>query len=120
MKSLIFSIIKLLMSLVFQYSIFMGSWYFVVYAGYSFYSDYELLYWVVFITAFLLSEGGIYLLYTVKPLEKRIYRNIYTIVYMGIHVIAVIIFAIMFFLPLFLKLLNIMFSIYISLVNVIF
>ena len=120
MKSLIFSIIKLLMSLVFQYSIFMGSWHFAVYAGYSFYSDYELLYWVVFITAFLLSEGGIYLLYTVKPLEKRMYRNIYTIVYMGIHVIAVIIFAVMFFLPLFLKLLNIMFSIYISLVNVIF
>lgn len=108
MKNIIFNIIKLLISLIFQYSIFMGSWYFAVYAGYSFYSDYELLYWVVFITAFLLSEGGIYLLYTVNPLEKRIYQIIYTIVYMGIHVAAIIIFGVMFFLPL---LLNIMFTI---------
>lgn len=107
MKSLMFNIIKLLMSLVFQYSIFMGSWCFAACADYSFYSDYEILYWVVFITAFLLGEGGIYLLYTVKPLEKRINRIIYTIVYMGIHVAAIIKFEVMFFLPL---LLNIMFS----------
>lgn len=69
----------------------MGSWCFTIYTDYSFYPDYELLYWVIFTTAFLLGEGGIFLLYTIKPLEKKVLKIIYTIIYMTIHVAGIII-----------------------------
>lgn len=96
MKKLVFNIIKLLVSIVFQYSIFVGA---LVFGGYAekYYYDYTILYWFVFILLFLLGEVGIYLLYKVKPLEKKVFRIIYTIIYMAIQVLAVLQFIDVFF-----------------------
>ncbi|MBO4996467.1 MAG: hypothetical protein J6D02_00525 [Lachnospira sp.] len=92
MKEITFNIIKLLISLVFQYSIFMGSFIFAWIAGGECYDFNLIVFWLIFILAFLLGEGGIFLLYTVKPLQRKISKIIYCIIYMGIHITSAVTF----------------------------
>lgn len=40
---------------------------------------------IITLVGIILGEGGIYLLYTVKPLQNKIY----TIIYTGIHIILI-------------------------------
>lgn len=74
MKRFLFNIIKVFMFIVFQYSIIMGYCTFGLIVGDNFYYDYEILYWVISISAFLLGEGAIFLICTAKPLEKTVPR----------------------------------------------
>ena len=92
MKGLMFNIIKLFISIVFQYSIFVGAFLFCVLAGSEFYDINLTLFWLIFIPAFLLGEGGVFLLYSVNPLEKKVPRIIYTILYMGINILCIVVF----------------------------
>ncbi|MBO4996630.1 MAG: hypothetical protein J6D02_01380 [Lachnospira sp.] len=96
MKTLIFNIVKLLISVVFQYSIFVGTFLYCTLAGIEFYDIDTTVFWIIFILAFLLGEGGIFLLYSVKPLEKKRSRIIYTTFYMGINILSVVIFLLFF------------------------
>ena len=84
MKGVMFNIIKLLVSVVFQNSICFGSVLFAAYAMH-YICDSEIFYWVIIITIFFVGEAGVFLLYTVNTLEKMIPRIIYAIIYMGIH-----------------------------------
>lgn len=60
------------MCVVFQCSIFVGSW--VPLVAYFHEDEIPYWYWMLFILAFLLGEWGIFLLYTVKLLEKMVTR----------------------------------------------
>lgn len=90
MKRFMFNIIKLLISIAFQCSIFIGSW--VPLAAYFHEDEIPYWYWMLFILAFLLGEWGIFLLYKLKPIEKIVPRIIYAIIYMGIHVTSIVAF----------------------------
>lgn len=96
MRTLIFNIVKLLISVVFQYSIFVGAFFYCVVAGVEGYNIDTTVFELIFMLAFLLGEGGIFLLYSVKPLEKKRFRIIYTTLYMGINILSVVVFLLFF------------------------
>ena len=78
--------------MVFQFSIFVGTFVYCVLAGCDLYNIDTILFWLIFILAFLLGEGGVFLLYSLKPLEKKTPRIIYTIIYMGINILSIVVF----------------------------
>lgn len=70
MKRNMFNIIKMLMFIIFQYSIIMGYMAFAGIIGDSYYNC-EILYWIISVLAFLLGEGAVLLICTAKQPEKR-------------------------------------------------
>lgn len=88
MKKIMFYIIKLLISLVFQFGICFGSVMFAQYCMHYIY-DSDIFYRMIVITFFLMGEVGVFLLYVMKPLEKKMLRIIYAIIYMGIHLTSI-------------------------------
>ena len=85
MKKLMLIIVKLLISVVFQYSIFMGTFVFIWIAN----ELNTIVFWLIFILAFVLGETGIFLFCTVKPLEEKLHRVIYSTIYIGIHIASI-------------------------------
>lgn len=100
MKGVVFHIIKLLVSVVFQYSICIGSLIFAEYAMYYIY-DSEIFYWIIVITFFCVGEVGVFLLYTIKLLKEKIFRISYSIIYMGIHLTSIAFFSVYIFICLY-------------------
>lgn len=83
MKRLIFNIIKLLISITLQCYMILTCPVFLSHEwGYK-----DIIAKVITLLGILLGEGGIYLLYTVKPLEDERQNRIYTIVYTIIHIV---------------------------------
>ena len=83
-RSLIFNIIKLFISIILQCYMLLTCP-FVLPLEESGYKDIILK--IIIFLGILLGEWGIYLLYTVRQLEDKKQNKIYTVIYMGINIL---------------------------------
>ena len=83
MKRIIFNIFKLLISIILQCYMILACPAFLSHE----WSYKDIIIKIITLVGIILGEGGIYLLYTVKPLQNKRQNKIYTIIYTGIHII---------------------------------